>query len=124
MILVSVCVPVELYCDGIVDCPQGSDEIQSGCSCEDWGLLSCPKEVSGQITCFNRKWVAADALEQCQAFLQGIYTTYTLPQLKEMHKGKSNETTYTLKTPHIVFLSFFFGRFIMTMLAEVNGTSQ
>ena len=34
------------------------------------------------------------------------------------------KTTYSLKTPHVIFPSFIFGRSIMTMLSEFNGSSQ
>ncbi len=33
------CIPVEDYCDRVLDCPDGSDE--AGCSCEDWNMYNC-----------------------------------------------------------------------------------
>ena len=36
---ITVCIPVEHYCDRVIDCPDGSDE--AGCSCEDWNMYKC-----------------------------------------------------------------------------------
>ena len=36
-----LCFPVNRYCDGVADCPLGSDEAQSDCICENWGLVCC-----------------------------------------------------------------------------------
>ncbi len=35
----SICLPVQWYCDGNVQCPYGSDE--RSCSCQDWNLEEC-----------------------------------------------------------------------------------
>ena len=35
------CVPVERYCDRVADCPLGSDEIDSHCTCMKWNLNEC-----------------------------------------------------------------------------------
>ncbi len=35
----SVCIPVERYCDRVIDCPEGTDE--ADCSCTDWDMHEC-----------------------------------------------------------------------------------
>ncbi len=66
----SVCLPVEQYCDGIAQCPDGGDEIQSGCTCEDWGLTSCKHgETQLPTNCINKDWASGaknDSDYECQ----------------------------------------------------------
>ena len=50
---VSVCVPVEKYCDTIYDCPQGTDEIS--CSCEAWNMQSCV--IGDAELCIYNEWM-------------------------------------------------------------------
>ncbi len=50
-----VCVPVERYCDRVADCPLGSDEAESGCSCDDWKLTTC--EIEGINLCIYAEWI-------------------------------------------------------------------
>ena len=48
-----MCVPVERYCDRVLDCPDGSDE--ADCSCEDWNMYECS---IGEINvCIYRQWM-------------------------------------------------------------------
>ena len=56
----NVCFPVHQYCDGVTDCPQGSDEAESGCTCEDWGLITCSHENNS--LCLYPEWSATPAL--------------------------------------------------------------
>ncbi len=60
----SVCLPIELYCDGIPHCPDGGDETESGCNCEDWGLQSCQEKDDEQTKCLNKNWLSAEILNQ------------------------------------------------------------
>ena len=70
----SVCLPVEQYCDGIAQCPDGGDEIQSGCTCKDWGLISCKHgETQLSMNCLNRDWASGVMNEsnyECHILLQ------------------------------------------------------
>ncbi len=68
----SVCLSVKQYCDGIAQCPDGSDEIQPDCTCEDWGLHSCPNKGHDQLKCFNTKWLPVGGVKQCQTLLHGL----------------------------------------------------
>ena len=68
----SVCLPVEQYCDGIAQCPDVGDEIQSSCACEDWGLHSCQIEGHDQLKCLNTKWLPPDGVKQCHALLHDL----------------------------------------------------
>ncbi len=73
----SMCIPVEQYCDGIPQCPDAGDEVQSGCSCEDWGLLSCTEEDHEHTKCLDKNWTPAQVPNQsiCQAMLNSINTS-------------------------------------------------
>ena len=51
----SICLPVTWYCDGIAQCPLGSDE--KNCSCTHWGLEQCfLSEQTNIVHCVPRKW--------------------------------------------------------------------
>ncbi len=50
-----ICLPVEKFCDGVIDCPLGSDEAASDCTCEEWGLNEC--KLNGQTMCVYNEWV-------------------------------------------------------------------
>ncbi len=52
----AICFPVEKFCDGVIDCPLGSDEADSDCTCEDWGLHEC--KLNGQMMCVYNEWIA------------------------------------------------------------------
>ena len=81
------CIPVQQFCDGIAQCPDAGDELQSNCTCEDWGLLSC-KEKDHEVTkCLDTHWVPGETLNQrgfqCQAFLNGSYMYSSKEHVKE-----------------------------------------
>ncbi len=46
------CIPLFYYCDGKIDCPQGSDE--AGCACVEYGLVEC-----GTSLCVPLSWACA-----------------------------------------------------------------
>ena len=50
----AVCIPVDLYCDGVADCPDGSDERRSDCSCDQFGLMTY--FGSGVRMCVHSEW--------------------------------------------------------------------
>ena len=54
-----ICYPVDQYCDGEIDCPTGTDETESGCKCEDWGLVTC--YIDGRELCVYKQWVQSSA---------------------------------------------------------------
>ncbi len=53
---VNVCFPISKYCDGVPDCPFGTDETESNCECNDWGLESCI--ASGTNLCIVPEWAS------------------------------------------------------------------
>ncbi len=55
------CLSVKQYCDGIAQCPDASDETRAGCTCEDWGLMSCSIDKHHQrIHCLKVNWAPGD----------------------------------------------------------------
>ncbi len=40
-----ICFPVEKFCDRVTDCPLGSDEALSDCTCQQWGLYECKLNI-------------------------------------------------------------------------------
>ncbi len=79
---------MEQYCDGIPQCPDGGDEVHSGCSCEDWGLMSYKKEGLGEKMCLNRKWVTTEALNlSLFKYEDLLHTSITLVMHIENRKG-------------------------------------
>ncbi len=53
-----MCIPVEDYCDRILDCPDGSDE--AGCSCEDWNMYKC--SIGESNLCIYKHWIQNKSL--------------------------------------------------------------
>ncbi len=49
------CFPIERYCDKIADCPHGSDEADSNCKCEDWGMHEC--QIDMVALCIYPEWL-------------------------------------------------------------------
>ncbi len=56
----SVCFPVEQYCNGKLDCPDGSDEADSGCTCQHWKMADC--FIQDQNLCVYEEWVLDDRI--------------------------------------------------------------
>ncbi len=50
----SKCFPIERFCNRVIDCPHGSDEADSECTCEKWNMHECGLEG---ITCFVGKQI-------------------------------------------------------------------
>lgn len=48
------CVPVFWYCDGKVDCPEGSDELE--CSCGDVDMVECLTQWNSKM-CLPQSWI-------------------------------------------------------------------
>ena len=79
-----VCVPMDWYCNGRADCPQGSDE--ENCGCEDLSLSVCNDH--DQI-CLPEYWIQSNhpgCSTSKQQFVgktkQGIYDCYNYFILK------------------------------------------
>ncbi len=58
---IAKCFPFSQFCDRVGDCPLGSDEADSGCSCQDWDLQQCT--IENVTLCIYPEWLAADNLE-------------------------------------------------------------
>ncbi len=50
----SQCFPFHQFCDRLGDCPVGSDEADSGCTCKDWNLQTCNLENTD--LCIYTEW--------------------------------------------------------------------
>ncbi len=48
-----MCFPIEHFCDRVADCPFGSDETQSECTCKKWNLIPC--EIKGKNLCIYKE---------------------------------------------------------------------
>ncbi len=62
-----MCLPVDRYCDGFADCPYGSDEADSDCSCSDWNLVTC--QINGTSFCIHPLWIEVNGTTSGEAFL-------------------------------------------------------
>ncbi len=51
---ITKCFPMERFCDRRADCPLGSDEAASDCSCEDWNMLQCNGDSD---LCIYKEWM-------------------------------------------------------------------
>ncbi len=52
----SKCFPIKQFCDGVADCPFGSDEAKSGCTCEDWNMNRVL--IEGSDLCIPKDWTS------------------------------------------------------------------
>ncbi len=57
----TICVPVGRYCDGVADCPYGSDE--AGCSCSDWNMKYCL--IGKKQLCAPKEWLHSSFAGEC-----------------------------------------------------------
>ncbi len=48
------CFPVEQFCDGMADCPLGTDEANSGCSCEELNMAT----YEDSSLCVFKHWMS------------------------------------------------------------------
>ncbi len=55
-----ICFPIEKFCDGVTDCPLGSDEAQSDCTCQQWGLHEC--KLDGHLMCTYNEWLKGNSI--------------------------------------------------------------
>ncbi len=76
----SVCFPITQYCDGMADCPEGSDEAESGCTCEDWGLIA--QQEDDVSMCLYPEWTTMEMVNQT-----------VQPSFISMNQTQSNHTT-------------------------------
>ncbi len=53
------CFPVEQFCDGVPDCPLGTDEANSDCSCEELKM----KTYDGSTLCIFMQWISHEESE-------------------------------------------------------------
>ncbi len=85
----NVCASVKQHCDGIAHCPDGSDETDSGCTCEDWGLVSCNNKENSQIYCLHKNWGLVDGLDKSAVECQTVIHHINTPTKMENNTGMS-----------------------------------
>ncbi len=56
-----ICFPFEQFCDGVADCPDGSDETQVWCSCEGWGLIDY--DGTDNQLCVYKEWCLVETMD-------------------------------------------------------------
>ncbi len=52
------CFPFDQFCDRVPDCPLGSDEADSGCTCHSWNLQEC--SIEGVDLCIYPEWLVSE----------------------------------------------------------------
>ncbi len=87
-----ICFPITQFCDGQADCPEGSDEAQSGCTCEDWDLISYQQD--NVKMCMYPEWTSRQILNQ------SVDLTNQTNNIKTGIWGKSRKRG--LRPPHRV----------------------
>ncbi len=75
------CLSVKQYCDGIAQCPDASDETHAGCTCEDWGLISCSIDEN-QINCLHNNWMPAKTSSASSTTIECFDSLYYNTQME------------------------------------------
>ncbi len=55
---ITKCFPFSQFCDRVADCPLGSDEADSGCTCQDWNLQEC--RIDNRDLCIYPEWLNSE----------------------------------------------------------------
>ncbi len=70
----TICFPIYRYCDGVIDCPDASDETWSACTCANWGLQTC--SIDDKLLCLHPEWSLMSSegrsIQSCYALFNRI----------------------------------------------------
>ena len=85
----AICFPAEKFCDGVIDCPLGSDEADSHCTCSQWGLHEC--QMNEQMMCVYNEWIDDRIItdQLCENL-----------DIQQISSSKGNKFTEPKQSPH------------------------